>query len=112
MTIKNKTFFALLAATPLLLVTVPAHAFRCGPRIITTGDHADEILRYCGEPVSVQRRYSERGFVDEYGRRFRGFIEEVVIEEWTFNFGPQHLMRVVRLENGYVADVKTLGYGY
>jgi hypothetical protein len=62
--------------------------------------------------VSVQRRYSERGFVDEYGRRFRGFIEEVVIEEWTFNFGPQHLMRVVRLENGYVADVKTLGYGY
>jgi hypothetical protein len=54
----------------------------------------------------------ERGYVDEYGRRFRGFTEELIVEEWTMNFGPRHLMRVIRLENGFVADVRTLGYGY
>lgn len=112
MTLRSKTFRALLAAAALSLVTAPAHAFRCGSRIITHGDPADKILRYCGEPVSVQTRYSERGYIDEYGRRFRGFIEELIIEEWTLNFGPHHLMRVVRIENGFVADVRVLGYGY
>jgi len=112
MTISGKTYCALFAAAALSLVTAPAHAFRCGQRIITRGDHADKILRFCGEPVSVQTRYLERGYIDEYGRRFRGFTEELIVEEWTFNFGPRQLMRVVRLENGYVADVKVLGYGY
>jgi hypothetical protein len=39
-------------------------------------------------------------------------VEDVVIEEWTFNFGPHQLMRVVRLENGTVAEIKYLGYGF
>jgi hypothetical protein len=112
MTIGSKTFYTLLAAAVLSMVAAPAHAFRCGQRIITRGDHADKILRFCGEPVAVQTRYLERGYVDEYGRRFRGFTEELIVEEWTMNFGPRQLMRVIRLENGFVADVKTLGYGY
>jgi hypothetical protein len=99
-------------ATALLSLAAPAHAFRCGSRIITRGDNADKILRFCGQPVSVQTRYSQRGYISEYGRRFPGFVEELIIEEWTYNFGPQHLIRVVRLENGLVADVKVLGYGY
>ena len=112
MHIHDKTLCALLTAATLCLVAVPAHAFPCGQRIITRGDHADKLRRYCGEPVSVERRYSERGYIDQFNRRLRGYTEELIIEEWTYNFGPRHLMRVVRLENGYVADVKTLGYGY
>lgn len=100
-------------ATVLLLAAVtPAHAFRCGTRIITRGDHADKILRFCGEPVSVQTRVATRGYVADFGRVLPGILEEVVIEEWTYNFGPHQLIRVVRLENGFVADIKHLGYGY
>ena len=44
--------------------------------------------------------------------RERFIVEEVVIEEWTYNLGPHQLIRVVRLENGFVADIKHLGYGY
>jgi hypothetical protein len=95
-----------------VLVAAPAHAFRCGTRIITRGDHADKILRFCGEPASVQTRISQRGYVTELGRVFPGVVEEVVIEEWTYNLGPHQLIRVVRLENGFVADIKHLGYGY
>ena len=51
--------------------------------------------------------------VDEAGRPVTDLkAEEVVIEEWTYNLGPHQLIRVVRLENGYVADIKRLGYGY
>jgi hypothetical protein len=48
----------------------------------------------------------------DLGRVYPGIVEEVVIEEWTYNFGPHQLIRVVRLENGVVAEVKMLGYGY
>lgn len=104
--------FSVLAALALLVAVTPAHAFRCGTRIITRGDPADKILRFCGEPASVQTRVSQRGYVSDTGRVFPGMIEEVLIEEWTFNLGPHQLMRVVRLENGLVADIKHLGYGY
>ena len=46
------------------------------------------------------------------GAVIRGIVEEVVVEEWTFNLGPYQLMRSVRLENGFVAEIKSLGYGY
>jgi hypothetical protein len=101
-----------VATALLMAVVAPAHAFRCGTRIITRGDPAEKILRFCGEPTSVQTRLSQRAFVDRFGRAFPTLVEDIVIEEWTFNLGPHQLMRVVRLENGYVAEIKYLGYGF
>jgi hypothetical protein len=108
----SKTVRAVIAALLLLVAVSPAHAFRCGSRIITTGDHADKILRYCGEPASVQVRVLHLPYVGEHWRPYPGFVEEVVVEEWVINLGPYQLMRSVRLENGFVAEIKSLGYGY
>jgi hypothetical protein len=99
-------------AALLLVATAPAHAFRCGARIVTRGDHADKILRYCGQPVAVHARLKQRSYVTESGIVLRGALEEVVVEEWTYNLGPRQLMRVVRLENGYVEEIRHLGYGH
>ena len=101
-------------ALALLLVAVaaPAHAFRCGSRIITRGDHADKILRYCGEPVAVHTWLKQRSYTMDSGVVVRGALEEIVVEEWTLNLGPRYFMRVVRLEDGYVEEIKALGYGY
>jgi hypothetical protein len=107
----SKTARVAIAALLLLAAAAPAHAFRCGSRIITTGDHADKILRYCGEPASVQVRVLQLPYVRDW-RPYPGMIEEVVVEEWIFNRGPRQLMRSVRLENGFVAEIKSLGYGY
>jgi hypothetical protein len=101
-----------IAALVLPAFVAPAHAFRCGTRIITRGDHAEKMLRFCGEPTSVQTRLQTRGYVTEFGRVFPGVVEEIVVEEWTYNLGPRQLMRLVRLENGFVTDIKQLGYGY
>ena len=104
----------MVVACAVLLMAVPAYAFRCGTRVITSGDPADKVLQFCGSPVSVQTRRAERPYVDELGRSYlsRGLVEEVVIEEWTYNLGPNQLMRIVRIENGRVVEVKSLGYGY
>ena len=101
-----------IAALLLLAAAAPAHAFRCGTRIITRGDHAEKMLRFCGEPASVQTRLQTRSYVADFGRVFPGIVEEVVIEEWTYNLGPHQLIKVVRLENGFVTEIKQLGYGY
>jgi hypothetical protein len=108
----SKSLRVAVATVLVLLVVAPAHAFRCGTRIITRGDPAEKILRYCGEPTSVQTRLSQRAFVDRFGRVVPTLVEDIVIEEWTYNLGPHYLIRVVRLENGVVADIKHLGYGF
>jgi hypothetical protein len=104
----------LVVAFSVLLVTVPAYAFRCGTRVITPGDPADKVLQFCGAPVSVETRHAERPYIDALGRSYlsRGFVEEVIIEEWLYNLGPNQLMRIVRIENSRVVEVKSLGYGY
>lgn len=61
----------------------------------------------------MQARLAQRSFVADVGHVYLpGFVEDVWIEEWTYNLGSNRLMRLVRLENGFVADVRTLGYGY
>ena len=111
----------------LLLIAGPAFAFRCGSKVVSEGDHYSKVLKYCGEPIGVQERriYREgptrprvhvedpNDFVAEHEVQFyqRSYVE-VVVEEWTYNFGPRKLMRLVRFENGFVADIEQLGYGF
>ncbi len=118
----------LLASCGLLLLAAgPAFAFRCGSKLVTTGDHYSKVLKYCGEPIGVQERqiYREgrtrpRVFMDgPNGLRVerevlaydRSYIE-IEVEEWTYNFGPRRLMQLVRFENGFVAETEELGYGF
>ena len=107
----SKTLRVALAASLILAAAAPAHAFRCGSRIITRGDPVEKLLQYCGEPVAVTKRLKQRSYFMESGVRVPGALEEVVVEEWTYNLGPRLLMRVVVLENGYVEEIKHLGYG-
>jgi hypothetical protein len=102
----------LLAAAGL---SEPARAdgMRCGNRLITPGDHEARVLRYCGEPISVESRYAQRLYAGDFRFGFLpGLFEEVLVEEWTYNFGPRRFMRLVRIENGFVAEVEQLGYGF
>ncbi len=93
--------------------TEAAGAIRCGTHLISEGDHAAKLLRYCGEPDLAQSRRAHRPYYSVTGATYYpGLTEEIWIEEWTYNLGPHKLMRLIRLENGIVRDIKHLGYGY
>jgi hypothetical protein len=96
----------------MLVVAAPAEAMHCGSVVISNGDTADKLLQFCGEPESVKTYPIVRTPVDPQGRVYRGFREELRVEEWTYNFGPTQLMTKVRIEYGYVTDVRYLGYGH
>jgi len=106
-----------------------AFALRCGTRLVSEGDHQLKVGRYCGEPAAVKIRtiyrsgipvsrnrhdrqqFSHANSSEELLIHSRS-VEEVQVEEWTYNFGPRRLMRVIRFENGLVTSISELGYGY
>ena len=94
------------------LAAAPVEAMHCGSVVISSGDTADKLLEFCGQPESVKTYPIVRTPVDPNGRVYHGFREELRVEEWTYNFGPTQLMTKVRIEYGYVTDVRYLGYGH
>lgn len=92
-----------------LAVALPADAaMHCGHRIISRGDSAAKLLQFCGKPEVVARQRAERIFTTRHGLLLPGFVEEVWVEDWTYNFGPNKLMRLVRVEDGVVTNIRTL----
>ena len=99
-----------------LLACSPAFAFRCGSKLVSEGDTRAEVSAKCGEPAEIVtlRSVFRRPMIWANGRPY--FIGqdymEVPVEAWVYNLGPNKLMRRLRFENGVVAEIETLEYGY
>ena len=96
----------------LLLGAGNASAMRCGNQLVLIGDRNHDVLRKCGEPDEREERPEKR-----YFRVFRegGFFEvlqEVTVEQWTYNLGPNMFIRILRFENGRLVEIETGEYGY
>ncbi|MEJ5377507.1 MAG: DUF2845 domain-containing protein [bacterium] len=116
-----KIAFSLMA---LLSTWAPieASALRCQGRIVSLGETRYEVTAKCGAPSFVEQRYEERLGIPE-GRLFLydpgekryikpWAVQQVLIEEWTYNFGPHSLMYYLRFENGILNDIRTGDYGF
>jgi hypothetical protein len=105
----------LLAAALLPAGALAADSFRCGTKLITDGDPADKVQALCGPPSDITRTEIMRRPVDwRFGRPYyySNDLVPVAVEYWTYNLGPNKLMRRLRLEDGIVVEVETLGHGY
>jgi Protein of unknown function (DUF2845) len=96
-------------------MALTANAFRCGNRIVTEGDSRLDVLARCGRPSdivrsSLQRHY--RNFYRSYPVYIGDGYEDLPVEYWTYNLGPNRLMQRLRFVDGTVVDIETLGYGY
>ncbi len=106
---------AILLVLALAAAGTAQASLRCGNALVNEGDPADELLARCGPPTSVDRHTGTRPpIIWRYGRPIRvpGGDIDVSIETWTYNFGPNQLMRRIRIEDGIVKSIETLGYGY
>jgi Protein of unknown function (DUF2845) len=101
----------LLLAPSLLF----AESIRCGSQLILKGSTSSDLLEYCGKPTQVTRNGTVNGLV---GNTYTasGIVNPAIgdfeVETWTYDFGPNQLMERVRIENGIVAQIDSLGYGH
>ncbi len=110
-------------AISLLLAAAPAHAFRCGNKLVKRDMHEIEVRKVCGEPASVRNlgttirsvAVPSRGgslpgaTIERYGYYA---TEEVVVTEYVYNFGPRKFMRRLLFEGGILVRIEKIGYGY
>jgi hypothetical protein len=126
MSIANRhNFFIALITLVLLLTSTSAFGFRCGRKIVTENMHEAQVLRACGNPTTSRhigyavrgvyvpvRRSVSPGMTVEHFPGYGRFVEEVVLTEYIYNFGPRKLMRRLMFEGGVLVKIETIGYGY
>ena len=93
---------------------VPLRRATCEPSAIRAGDAKLDLLARCGEPTVVDTRPASevRVITDTAEGVAAGRRKAVELEVWTYDFGPQVLMRFAYLENGVVTRVETGSHGY
>jgi hypothetical protein len=100
---------AVLACVPAPLM---AQSLVCGGKIIRQGITRAEVAAKCGDPAQVDHQSAYKNPAVGQSNLTAGSTVEVQIEVWTYNFGPNRLMQRIRFENGTVARIESLGYGY
>jgi len=124
--IKSRRITSGIVMLLLLLIAVsPAHAFRCGNKIVIKNMHEQQVLRACGEPTTIRhlgyavryietpyRRRLSGGISSEYSPGYGHYTQEVVVTEYVYNFGPRKFMQRLVFEGGVLVSIETIGYGY
>jgi hypothetical protein len=101
-----------LLLSPSLLF---AESIRCGSQLIEKGSTSADLLEYCGKPAQVVKNGTVNGLIGNThtpGGVTSQATGDFEIETWTYDFGPNQLMERVRIENGIVVQIDSLGYGH
>ena len=98
----------------LLIVSgASADSVRCGSKVITEGDTIERVREHCGEPTETARTWMTRQPRFEVGGQeipFEG-SEDVPVDLWTYDFGPNKLVRRIRFIAGKVDSIETREHG-
>lgn len=104
--------------------TAHADSMNCKNRIVSTGDTRYQVKSTCGDPDDASQRVEYRtvrgrvaGPCTRQGDRIvcsdtREQVVEVVIDEWTYDFGKNRFLQHLTFEQGRLTTVRTGGYGY
>ena len=98
------------AALLVLPALAGADSMRCGSRVIKERDSIEEVVAACGEPVRKERTWLQRAPQFEFGGQDYSFpgTEDVPVDLWTFDLGPNQFLRQVRFIAGEVDSITTL----
>jgi hypothetical protein len=83
----------------------------CQGGVVSTGDTAGEVVAKCGQPATSTTREGHK-VGQTYGKDHGKTVSTVAIADWIFNFGPNNFQYQLILENGRVASIMSLDYGY
>lgn len=84
----------------LLLATcdIAADSYRCGRKLIRTGDSSGDLLRVCGEP-----HHKDRGTEKIYAN---GKTVNARVERWYYRKNSRSVERIVMLQGGRIVAIE------
>jgi Protein of unknown function (DUF2845) len=87
---------------------------RCADAVFHEGEGPYEVLSRCGDPVFREVRVEQRTRVvgDDPLHAARADTASVLVEVWTYDFGPAAFVRHLTFEDGRLVRVDTGSYGY
>ncbi len=98
-----------------------ANGMRCENKLVQPGDSQYEVRSLCGAPDDVQQRTERRRVTRAVQRpcpNGNGYctimVEDevaVVVDEWTYDFGPQRFLQFLTFEGGKLVHVRSGPYG-
>jgi hypothetical protein len=95
------TFMSLLATLVLLPTLAEADSYRCGRKIVRSGDPVARLLEVCGKP---RRKDSGSETIE-----VSGVPRRVKVQRWYYKQGSRRLERVVLVYRGKVAAIEVGG---
>jgi len=100
-----------LAASYVSAFATETGTMICQGGLVSLGHSAGEVVSKCGQPATTTQREQKRVEEGAKGARDRT-ITTISIDDWIYNFGPNQFQYQLILENGKVARIESLGYGY
>jgi len=94
-------FMVGLWVMPAFIDTAMADSFRCGRKVVRTGDSPGDLLRSCGEP-----RYKDRGYENI---RVQGSQKKARVERWYYKKSSRRLEQIVVIYKGRIIAINTGG---
>jgi hypothetical protein len=106
-----------IALAALLQCAAAGAELRCGARLVSRGDPAHRVASICGEPDAVVQRVEYRTVRRGVGAAWVGTANgqpcaareertrEIVIEEWTYDFGANRLVQRLTFEDGVLTRI-------
>jgi hypothetical protein len=95
--------FGLIAAFP-----AAAGTMRCNDKVVSLGETKAEVVMKCGEPASRDSRQEE---VFEGAEGAGAKITTVIVDDWTYDFGPDSPLRFLTFRNNRLVGIREGGYG-
>ncbi|MDT8320103.1 MAG: DUF2845 domain-containing protein [Xanthomonadales bacterium] len=89
---------AVLCSAIFFAASLQADSYRCGRKLIRSGDSAGEVLSRCGPP-----RYKDRGRASV---RIAGGKEELAVQRWYYRKSSRSLGRVILIHQGQVVGIE------
>lgn len=88
----------LLLSLTCLSQNIFGDSYRCGRKLVKTGDSSRDLLKICGEPLHKDRG-SERV-------RVKGVVRETRVERWYYKKNRRSVERVVLLHGGKIVAIE------
>ena len=91
---------------------LPVPRATCDVAAIKVGDAKLDLLARCGEPALMEMRKENLALASARDAQLLSRDAPRDVEVWTYDFGPQQLVRFAILADGVVVAVETGGHGY